>query len=272
MQRKLRFKLSALLVAAMLLAAYTGTTSAQQSETATNRVAAKKGGGIQPAGSSAPVTGSGTADKVAKWIGGDSAITEDKFGKVGIGTTLPTSELTVDGTIETTAGGVKFPDGTVQTTAALSGLAAVTHDGTLTGSGTPASPLSVASPAMQPFQTSFAVNFPPNLGEAVATVSVPPGKRLIIKFVSVRISVAVGATATVYFLTTGGGANSASDHLALTQQGQVSPISSEFTASQPVEVFADPGTAIKFVFLRFPDASPIGDAVGSIHGYLVDAP
>ncbi|MEA2097255.1 MAG: DUF1566 domain-containing protein [Candidatus Cloacimonadota bacterium] len=39
-------------------------------------------------------------------------------GNVGIGTATPTSELTVAGVIESTSGGVKFPDGTVQTTAA----------------------------------------------------------------------------------------------------------------------------------------------------------
>ncbi len=37
---------------------------------------------------------------------------------VGIGTDTPTSKLTVAGTIESNSGGVKFPDGTVQTTAA----------------------------------------------------------------------------------------------------------------------------------------------------------
>ncbi|MBC7421356.1 MAG: hypothetical protein H7328_11565, partial [Bdellovibrio sp.] len=45
-------------------------------------------------------------------------------GSVGIGTTTPSSKLTVTGTIESTAGGVKFPDGTTQTSAATSGLAA----------------------------------------------------------------------------------------------------------------------------------------------------
>ena len=44
--------------------------------------------------------------------------------KVGIGTDTPTSKLEVAGQIATTSGGVKFPDGTVQTTAAqsLSGI------------------------------------------------------------------------------------------------------------------------------------------------------
>lgn len=42
-------------------------------------------------------------------------------GSVGIGSAEPGSRLTVAGTIETTAGGVKFPDGTVQITAAGSG-------------------------------------------------------------------------------------------------------------------------------------------------------
>lgn len=38
-------------------------------------------------------------------------------GNVGIGTTSPGQKLTVSGTIESTSGGVKFPDGTTQNTA-----------------------------------------------------------------------------------------------------------------------------------------------------------
>ena len=52
-------------------------------------------------------------------INGINGATADT--KVGIGTTAPTSKLTVAGLIETTAGGVKFPDGTTQTTAAGGG-------------------------------------------------------------------------------------------------------------------------------------------------------
>ena len=42
-------------------------------------------------------------------------------GKVGIGTNSPSERLTVAGTIESTSGGVKFPDGTTQTSAAPGG-------------------------------------------------------------------------------------------------------------------------------------------------------
>lgn len=103
------------------------------------------------AGPNLQVLGSGTVGRLPKWTGitssnsliGDSTIFEDKFGLVGIGTDTPTSKLTVRGMIEITLGGLKFPDGTVQTTA---GIASVFHDATLTGNGTQASPLGVAVP------------------------------------------------------------------------------------------------------------------------------
>jgi hypothetical protein len=95
------------------------------------------------------VKGSGTPGRITKWAGtsspsvdvSDSIITESSTGLIGIGMTTPTSKLTVAGTIQTTAGGVKFPDGTLQTTAAL---ASVSHNATLTGDGSGASPLGIA--------------------------------------------------------------------------------------------------------------------------------
>lgn len=44
----------------------------------------------------------------------------DASGNVGVGTTAPTERLSVAGTVESTSGGVRFPDGSVQTTARMS--------------------------------------------------------------------------------------------------------------------------------------------------------
>src|SRR6185295_3338042 len=112
---------------------------------------------INPAAVANPVIGSGSAGRLAKWTGlygantysvGDSGITEDKFGRVGVGTITPTSPLTVAGMIETInlGGGIKFPDGTIQTTSASGSLFSIPHDATLTGNGTAGSPLGVAVP------------------------------------------------------------------------------------------------------------------------------
>ena len=60
-------------------------------------------------------------------------------GNVGIGTTAPGQKLTVVGTIESTLGGIKFPDGTIQATAASAGLnggGTVNYIGKFTGTGT----------------------------------------------------------------------------------------------------------------------------------------
>ena len=110
---------------------------------------------VTPAAATTPVVGFGTPGRLTRWTGsnptssfiGDSKIFESKFGLIGIGTDTPTSTLTVAGMIETTLGGYKFPDGTVQTTAAApNALSAVIHDATLAGDGTSGSPLKVAVP------------------------------------------------------------------------------------------------------------------------------
>jgi len=71
-----------------------------------------------------------SAQLVRGYIGGNS--TQDSVydipwvtflpdGKVGIGTLTPANLLSVAGTVESTSGGFKFPDGTIQTTAASGG-------------------------------------------------------------------------------------------------------------------------------------------------------
>ncbi len=70
-----------------------------------------------------PKVGSNTTNFAAKWNG--SALVAsgiyESGGNVGIGTTTPAEKLSVASTIESTSGGIKFPDGTVQTTSASAG-------------------------------------------------------------------------------------------------------------------------------------------------------
>ncbi|KYG61634.1 hypothetical protein AZI86_18210 [Bdellovibrio bacteriovorus] len=53
----------------------------------------------------------------SSWVETGSNVVKTS-GNVGIGTTSPSSPLTVNGTIESKSGGIKFPDGSTQTTAA----------------------------------------------------------------------------------------------------------------------------------------------------------
>ncbi|RJQ46483.1 MAG: hypothetical protein C4538_06690 [Nitrospiraceae bacterium] len=66
-------------------------------------------------------------------------VTIDTNGYVGINTSTPSSRLTVNGVIETTSGGIKFPDGTFQTTAGSGGgsgtITSVTAGTGLSGGG-----------------------------------------------------------------------------------------------------------------------------------------
>lgn len=55
--------------------------------------------------------------------GGQPSMTVDTNGNVGVGTTAPNSKFTVAGLVESTTGGIKFPDGTIQTTAGGAGNA-----------------------------------------------------------------------------------------------------------------------------------------------------
>lgn len=58
------------------------------------------------------------ADTIAFSEGGVEAMRIDSAANVGIGTSSPGQKLTVAGTVESTSGGFKFPDGTTQSTAA----------------------------------------------------------------------------------------------------------------------------------------------------------
>jgi hypothetical protein len=74
-------------------------------------------------------TPSGATDPVDR-------LTVRSDGKVGIGTTVPGQQLTVAGTIESTSGGVKFPDATTQTTSAFNDMLVVDEKTAGTQGGT----------------------------------------------------------------------------------------------------------------------------------------
>ncbi len=61
-------------------------------------------------------------------------LTVTPSGQVGIGTTTPTTALTVNGSIRTTAGGYEYADGTSQTTSAFGGYERISAACTLTAS------------------------------------------------------------------------------------------------------------------------------------------
>jgi hypothetical protein len=71
----------------------------------------------------------GTSNTYATGIT-NTALSIDQNGNVGVGITSPGQKLTVVGTIETTLGGIKFPNGSIQTVAASG------SGGWSTGSGT----------------------------------------------------------------------------------------------------------------------------------------
>ena len=303
---KTRRLLSSVLAIALCLGAVSYQTPAQ--------VLAKKNKNQNfSAAAAVSVTGSGTPGRVSRWTGvsgattyvlGDSNIFEDKFGKVGIGTTTPTSPLTVQGMIEITLGGLKFPDGTVQTTAfnssqvvrSLNGLTgdvqlaaganititpagntltiaapnvltAVAHNATLTGDGTSASPLGVvqSNPADQPFQITL--NDPLNPSSAF---TVPAGKRLVIEYVGGFYSVPTAdrqqPVASIDIRTQIGSVTVL--HTVLANRVSIDTLFSIYHVGQNVRLYADPGTQVKATGVPF----NAGTASVTLSGHFVNVP
>jgi hypothetical protein len=107
---------------------------------------AQNGGDAQTPTNMTVTTPGGAANYISLFSNKDTIVKSgivQKGGKVGIGTAAPSSPLTVNGTIQSLAGGFEFPDSSVQTSA---GLASVSHDYTMAGLGTSASPLTLANP------------------------------------------------------------------------------------------------------------------------------
>ena len=163
---------------------YTGLAPRQKITSAPYSIKSKSADTAATATNADNAANSANADN-ANQLGGllpDRFVQYDLNGDVGIGAVSNGSKLTVSGVIESTKGGIKFPDATTQTTA---GLTSVVTNSPLIGDGTSASPLGVASPlivrdidnpAFQPVQVSR--------DSTGVLVTVPDGKRLVIEFVS----------------------------------------------------------------------------------------
>src|SRR4030095_1966632 len=85
MRHKIRFTLSALMWAMVLLAAYAVPAHAETGAD-NNQHALKKSGPVQTAGATLPVTGSGTNGQISKWTGsntrGASGMTGEKVRRL----------------------------------------------------------------------------------------------------------------------------------------------------------------------------------------------
>jgi hypothetical protein len=116
-------------------------------------------------------TANGTAMTFQTTKNGTTARTErmriDNTGNVGIGTTTPTSPLTVAGAIQSTAGGFVFPDNSTQKTAAVSGVALSSPDNSVTVSGSAQAPTVAVN--TQTIQKRVSSACP--TGQAVASVN-----------------------------------------------------------------------------------------------------
>ena len=240
----------------------------------------------QASGPSLPVTGVGTLGRLTRWSGftnsnsaiGDSTVYEDKNGRVGIGTDSPTSRLSVAGVIESLSGGIKFPDGTVQSTSSTGALFTVQHDSTLMGDGTAVSPLGVSSPlairdldnpARQPFQARVTCSATID-GCSEFIPNPPAGKRLVIEYVTMQGEIPPGQVATFQIDTTAGGEFAVHD-LGLSLPAVAFGFVGRVVIAQRVRLYADPGVPIHAAASRNGSGSTVHFSF-SISGYLVDLP
>ncbi|MGH9764385.1 MAG: hypothetical protein ACREAC_26420, partial [Blastocatellia bacterium] len=221
--------------------------------------------GFASSATSGNVSGAGAVGTLAVWTGSTSAgsflgqanIYQNKQGLVGIGTTSPAAMLTVAGTIQSTSGGIKFPDGTVQATAALI----------------------PPTPVLQPFQTSQTFSyFTTDLSVPHLFTTVPAGKRLVIDYASARMIFATGNSIVSLQITTVVDGVPVDCQLlpVFVSQARVGPDTlSYFIAAQQVRLYADPGSQIMIQSQQLGNTGITGGTDStltiSISGHPVDA-
>jgi hypothetical protein len=246
--------ISAIVWAMLLLSVYAVAAHAQSEPTDT-QISTKKNVAVQGLGGTTDTTG--TSGHLTKWKTatalGDSIIIEDQYGKIGVGTGAPTSRLTVAGVIESIAGGVKFPDGTVQTTAAT---------------------IQTGNPPLQPFAQSLSARLQSGRPDIAASFEVPDGKRLVIETVSLLLSLPVGNNYDSFTIETTVGGQPIFTSLFPNRIFSSNSVEVAFGITQQLKLYADPGTKVT-AHLSQSFISPSNYINGFnlvISGYLVDAP
>lgn len=134
----------------------------------------------------------------------------------------------------------------------------------------PAPPIAVRQGdhlAQQPFQANWGVPFnSPGDGE----IPVPAGKRLVLEYASLDVTVASDCRAGFLSVRTTAGGTSAGHFVPITGHFTFGTRNVEVTG-QPIKVYADPATTASVSYgIAGTNCDPIG--VITVSGYFVDAP
>jgi hypothetical protein len=236
--------------------------SASQTANATQAVA--------PQATGNPVNGSGTGGRVSKWTGvdgsnsyslGNSSITDDKFGNVGIGTTLPTAKLTVAGLIQSTIGGFQFPDGTLQSTAGIAANQTLNIR-------------DLDHPARQPFAKEVLINVTPtNFFSETSITTVPAGKVLVVEYVTAACYLPAGQFMRGFAIGEAPISNGVPfNHLLLPVRIDTAPADDRiYVINQLMKYYVIEGKTLSVFAERLTNTGSFS-CTSSVSGYFVDLP
>ena len=137
------------------------------------------------------------------------------------------------------------------------------------GKGNPVPTYNVDAPGVELFQKSLDFDFDPSAGGGARTFAVPPGKRLVIEFISAMIFIEQGRM-TNFSISAYVNGNLAPHRLMFNEVSPWGIYASAYNVSQSLKVHADPA---QDVLVGIGGTQP-GDGVAhiSISGYLVDVP
>jgi hypothetical protein len=126
----------------------------------------------------------------------------------------------------------------------------------------------VDSPARQAFQQKLNFNLADGFSEVCMPIAtVPAGKRLVIEYVSARVTIPGGHKLRAMNVFTNLNGDFAYHHLMPTPTG----VFNEYVVGQQVRLYADPNTQVNICASR-DNGDGIAPVLATISGYLVDLP